>query len=237
MYGANSSNPDPFIKPYSIYERVEVTLFFLKEVFLSGVYIVETIRFVRRRQDFESRKESHRRTLMTHLVAVNVIVIMLDVTLLALQYSGLYDIQTAYKAVVYSIKLKVEFSILNKLVQIVTGSSHGSSFSNEYSQRDVHMRDVGASNRGKITTTSCVGNSTYVGTRAKDDNAISGPSVMMTREIIVHREEIPSTSDGESDMTAAKGICRAGTISRCEGRKVGSKPSSESVERLTNPSY
>lgn len=180
---------------------------------------------------------------MTHLVAVNVIVIMLDVTLLALQYSGLYDIQTAYKAVVYSIKLKVEFSILNKLVQIVTGSSHGSSFSNEYSQRDVHLRHVGASNRGKITTTSCVGNSTYVGTRAKDDNAatednaISGPSVMMTREIIVHREEIPSTSDGESDMTAAKGICRAGTTSRCEGRKVDSKPSSESVERLTNPSY
>ena len=53
-----------------------------------------------------------------HLLLVNVIVILLDVPILVLEYTGLYELQTAYKAFVYSAKLKMEFRTLNQLIDI-----------------------------------------------------------------------------------------------------------------------
>jgi len=41
VYGANSANPDPFVGPYSIYEKVQVTIFFIQELIISGFYLVE----------------------------------------------------------------------------------------------------------------------------------------------------------------------------------------------------
>ncbi|KAK4144815.1 uncharacterized protein C8A04DRAFT_11231 [Dichotomopilus funicola] len=115
-YGANSSNPAPYVGLYSIYERVQVTLFFLQEMILSALYIYETVGMMRVR-----RRGASTWCLMTHLIAVNVTVVVLDVTILGLEYSGLYDVQTSYKALVYSIKLKLEFSILNRLVEVTRG--------------------------------------------------------------------------------------------------------------------
>lgn len=119
-YGANSTNPAPYVGLYSIYERVQVTLFFLQEMILSALYIYETIGMMRVR-----RRGASTWCLMTHLIAVNVTVVVLDVTILALEYSGLYDVQTSYKALVYSIKLKLEFSILNRLVEVTRGRGDG----------------------------------------------------------------------------------------------------------------
>jgi hypothetical protein len=56
-----------------------------------------------------------------------VVIILLDITVLALEYSNLYDIQTSYKALTYSVKLKLEFSILNRLVEL-TKSTRSSTF-------------------------------------------------------------------------------------------------------------
>lgn len=55
---------------------------------------------------------------------------LLDLTVLGLEYAGDYSVQTAWKGLVYSVKLKLEFSILNKLVELVhepqdlTGAEH-----------------------------------------------------------------------------------------------------------------
>lgn len=48
---------------------------------------------------------------------MNILVISLDVTILAFQYAGLYEIQTSWKTLVYSIKLNFEFDILHQLVE------------------------------------------------------------------------------------------------------------------------
>jgi hypothetical protein len=53
-----------------------------------------------------------------HLLWVNVFVILLDIPILCLEYTDYYDMQTAYKALVYSVKLKLEFRILNRLVEM-----------------------------------------------------------------------------------------------------------------------
>jgi hypothetical protein len=67
------------------------------------------------------------RKVVTHLIYVNIMVILMDVTLLGTEYSGHYEIQTTYKAAVYSVKLKMEFSILNQLPEI-TQANHQASY-------------------------------------------------------------------------------------------------------------
>jgi hypothetical protein len=115
IYGANGSNPDPWIMPYSIYEKVQVTIFFLQELLISGLYLAATVRFFRLEAELRGTSAS---SLMRHLIGVNAIVIILDITILGLEYAGYYDLQTAYKALVYSVKLKLEFNVLNNLIDL-----------------------------------------------------------------------------------------------------------------------
>ncbi|KAF2262504.1 hypothetical protein CC78DRAFT_437663, partial [Lojkania enalia] len=118
LYGANSGNPDPFLTPYSIYEKVQVTVFFIQEVIISGIYVYKTMKLLRSEGHIRGRNS---RMVMTHLVWVNFMIIVLDITLLAIEYAGYYDIQTTYKAAVYSVKIKMEFSILNRLLDLFQG--------------------------------------------------------------------------------------------------------------------
>src|SRR3569833_3839484 len=63
------------------------------------------------------------RKLMKHLVLVNINIVVLDITILGLEYAGQIQLQTAYKGLVYSVKLKLEISILNRLVELTTGGA------------------------------------------------------------------------------------------------------------------
>lgn len=129
VFGSNSSNPDSYIRPYMIYEKIQLTVFFVQECIISGLYVWETIRLLQVTKDI--RGERGARRVMNHLIFVNVVVILLDISVLALEFSDYYDLQTGYKPLVYSIKLKMELSILNQLVQLTRSASQGSlSFSN-----------------------------------------------------------------------------------------------------------
>lgn len=60
---------------------------------------------------------------MNHLIYTNVLVVFLDISLLGMSYSPFFYVQAAYKPCVYGVKLRVEFSILNRLVQTLRGAS------------------------------------------------------------------------------------------------------------------
>lgn len=123
IFGSNSSSiPERFIYPYSVFEKIQVTIFFLQEITISALYIIHTLRVLG--PEGQIRGSARRKT-MAHLVYVNAAIVLLDITILTLEYKGLYDIQTAYKAFVYSVKLKLEFSILNKLVDLTTRGERG----------------------------------------------------------------------------------------------------------------
>jgi hypothetical protein len=66
--------------------------------------------------------EQTRKT-MYQLFYINIIIILMDLGLLGVEYAKLYILETSIKGVVYSVKLKLEFAILGRLVQYVT---HGS---------------------------------------------------------------------------------------------------------------
>lgn len=115
-YGATSPNPKPFAGAFAIYDKVQIAIFFAQEFAISVIYIYETIRLLGSGGEI---KRNPLRQLLAHLILVNILVLILDITLLGIQYSGYYEIQTTYKAAAYSLKLKIEFSVLNRLVGIV----------------------------------------------------------------------------------------------------------------------
>lgn len=121
FYCVNSEDQDPYIIPYSIYEKVQLSIFFLQECIISFVYIHESWKFLQARHlAFEpNHKSLDGRKIMYWLMMINVVVMILDISILVLEFSGFYDLQTSWKALVYSVKLKLEFSILNKLIEVV----------------------------------------------------------------------------------------------------------------------
>jgi hypothetical protein len=89
VYGSNSSNPGPFITPYSIYEKVQITVFFLQELIISCLYVFFTVKVLRPSGNI---KGVAIRRAMTHLIYINVAVVFFDLTLLATEYIGQYEI-------------------------------------------------------------------------------------------------------------------------------------------------
>ncbi|KAF2255458.1 hypothetical protein BU26DRAFT_584265 [Trematosphaeria pertusa] len=240
LYGANSSNPEPFLTPYSIYEKVQITIFFLQEVIISGLYLYKTSKLLRAECGIRGRNS---RLVMTHLIWVNVMIIILDITLLAIEYAGYYDVQVVYKAAVYSIKLKMEFSILNRLLDLFQGRIHDSS-DDPRSHPTVHghttfKRSAGKSNTangtvlaGTTTVGNSMGNSAYA---RMDDNIspISGISakdmeVVKTTEIrIESADRFPSRDVGDIELESvagkssnAEGVQRSASTSSSELRIV-----------------
>ena len=58
---------------------------------------------------------------MYQLFTINILIILMDIALLAFEFANLYIWETETKAVIYSIKLKLEFAVLSKLVKFVGG--------------------------------------------------------------------------------------------------------------------
>lgn len=61
-----------------------------------------------------------------HLIWSNVLIILLDISLLAMSYADLFYIYGPYKSTVYGIKLTIEFAILNRLRSMVSTMSRSS---------------------------------------------------------------------------------------------------------------
>ncbi|KAK4084856.1 hypothetical protein Purlil1_10076 [Purpureocillium lilacinum] len=132
MYGANSSPDNSWVHPYDVYEKVQVTMFFLQELIISGIYIKTCFSFF---DTEDSMYGDAVRKMRRHLLLVNIFVILLDIPILCLEYTDTYDLQTAYKAFVYSVKLKMEFRILNRLVEMTRARDDVDPFQNSSSMR------------------------------------------------------------------------------------------------------
>ncbi|KAF7542269.1 hypothetical protein G7Z17_g11730 [Cylindrodendrum hubeiense] len=198
IYGSFSNSPEPWVQPYSIMEKIQVTVFFIQEIIISSFYIIETVKLMKLERTMGNGKASRR--LMNHLIFVNFVIILLDITILGLEYADQYQYQTSYKAFVYSTKLKLEFTILNRLVEMTTGNKDLSSGPRSRTHHthnrtgialDTYISDAGVKPVGDVSYKAYAmggeeGSSSEQTNRApiRRDNA-----VMMTTEIMVHRED------------------------------------------------
>jgi hypothetical protein len=119
-YGSNfaKSNNAVWQHGYDIMERIELVGFSVQEMVISYLYVVQVIRNLRIVPPNSRIHKVHRKTLH-YVLAINVFLILLDVVLLIMEFTNRYTIQTALKSLVYSIKLKLEFAVLNRLICLV----------------------------------------------------------------------------------------------------------------------
>ncbi len=106
-----------FNRAWMTIEKVQMTAFCIQEFVISCLYVWETIRLLKVVSGGNTRRT------MWQLFIINVIIIFLDIGLLVVEYRNLRTYEQAFKGVVYSIKLKLEFAILGKLVQLVRRGS------------------------------------------------------------------------------------------------------------------
>ncbi|KAI2793405.1 hypothetical protein POX_b03460 [Penicillium oxalicum] len=113
LYGAVSTPAGPWSRGYSIMEHIQLVGFCIQELIISGIYIWETAKLLRLRPRGGSWGVLHA------LLTINIVILLLDLAVVAIEYTGYYAVQVLFKPVAYSIKLKLEYAILGKLVTIV----------------------------------------------------------------------------------------------------------------------
>ncbi|KAI0542074.1 hypothetical protein GGR58DRAFT_335346 [Xylaria digitata] len=102
-------------------EKMQLVILTLVEALLSGLYVYE---WSSMRKDIEIIKGRKVRTLYHELLGLFIVVVALDISLIAIQFANLFQVQTTYKPVVYSIKLKVETFVLSNLANLVSSSAN-----------------------------------------------------------------------------------------------------------------
>lgn len=162
---ASSTTTVTFTAAYNIMEKIQMAGFFIQETILSGLYIFATLRLLRaappilQQTPAQGRRRNPARVLMYQLVAINVVIICMDLALLSLEAASLYILETLLKGVVYSIKLKLEFAILGKLVM--------------FAQRGRNHSDLDADD--EFSTASRNGSSGVVGYKRSASTARAAP--------------------------------------------------------------
>jgi len=138
---SNSGNPDPFFRAFDVYEKIQLAGFFQESV-ISGLYVWEAAAGFK---PILAVKATPGRRMLCHLVILFVLTVLLDASLLATEYNGNFQIPTTYKPVVYGIKLKIEFVILNELIAFTqTGRRHDQFFHTETDEAPRSSLSAGA---------------------------------------------------------------------------------------------
>jgi hypothetical protein len=134
---------------------------------------------------------------MWRLIYVNILVIILDIAVMCTQYAGLFQLHVVFKGAVYSIKLFVEFFVLNQLTEVCSvGLSSGecgpSDFSGKGSGSYVHgnIRNT-ASSSTKDEEGDPLGHSAFAKkSRVALEDTKSQGRVFRTTEVVVSSEQV-----------------------------------------------
>jgi hypothetical protein len=100
---------------FNKWEKVQLTVFFVQEVIISSFFIVQTTRLMR----LYPVQSTRRANILYQLLAINLIIIMMDISLLTLEFSEFFITQTVLKCFFYTVKLKLEIAVLSRLASFV----------------------------------------------------------------------------------------------------------------------
>jgi hypothetical protein len=195
---AQASQISRLMSANRIWDRIQVSIFFVQETIISILYIVETRKVLQNRSTLGQDDKSIQ-TVMHHLIYTNLLVVFLDISLLGMSYSSFFYVQAAYKPCVYGVKLRVEFSILNRLVHTLRGSSMRS----YYAGTEHSGRREQASGRAEWHESHRMGREVRLETYTPQSEV----NIVPPR---VNRNSAPSTEDG---MLERDGIVQATRIS------------------------
>ncbi|KAH9876401.1 hypothetical protein J1614_003532 [Plenodomus biglobosus] len=115
--GRNAGNVGrlPVWKMLDFYlERFQIVAFNSQESIISAFYMVHSYRYMK--SGFATKDKKRRD--MVVLVLVQIVIIAFDVAMVAIDFKGLLQLKLFIHSAVYSVKLELEFVILNQLVEM-----------------------------------------------------------------------------------------------------------------------
>ncbi|OAP61782.1 hypothetical protein AYL99_03985 [Fonsecaea erecta] len=131
VFGSYYASPParaPFSRAYTYVEKIQMTGFCIQEFIISGLYLWKTMDIVKAQQapgaasssinTSEQKKKRRVHRVMWQLFIINIVIIFLDIALLVIEYRNLHIPEVAFKGFCYSVKLKLEFAVLSKLVEV-----------------------------------------------------------------------------------------------------------------------
>ena len=110
--GLHSARAELFAPAFNVIERVQLVGFSVQEIILSVIYAWEAVRLL------NLRPRGHYGGILVQLLVVNVSMILMDAAIIGIQNSNYFTLQVITKAFLYSVKLKMEYAILGRLVDM-----------------------------------------------------------------------------------------------------------------------
>ena len=139
LFGAYyAAQQTAFAAAYKYIEKIQMTGFTIQELILSGLYVWKTLDIIRATSNATAvgtlNKKKRTSRIMWQLFSINVLIVVMDVALLVIEYQDRHVFQQALKGVIYSVKLKMEFAILSKLVALTSrdGGSSAATFTGAF---------------------------------------------------------------------------------------------------------
>jgi hypothetical protein len=200
FYGLNSGHSE-FSRPAAIYDRIQVIGFCMQELVLSGVYIHQALERKRDKRDLHHQND---RKIILHLLWITIFVVLMNILLLVAEYK-LHYIEVSLKTVVYSIKLKLEFTVLNRLRKLgYTSPPSLACQMPEYARQDSNANLVGRSRLHSHQESDCGSVHTVHGINVPP-RASQRPSLQANREAKhkTHREDTSILSSNHSEAPSA----------------------------------
>jgi len=117
-------NWDEYVPPI---ERVQVVGFALQETLIGSIYIWRTTKFLK-------STYNNIRRVMISLIATQVVVFLIDVFMIAIDYHGWFTLKAILHPLSSAVKVKIEFAVLNQLLNVVNSSRTPELFLDEQSE-------------------------------------------------------------------------------------------------------
>jgi hypothetical protein len=121
----------------SALEVIQVTGIFLQELFIAGLYMWKSL------QLSTLVVEREKQIILLQVFAINVAIAIMDLAILIPQYLHQREIKVIIKTLVYSIELKLELAVLNKMLNFGTAAqTDGENLLSERHLLSVHVMNV-----------------------------------------------------------------------------------------------
>ena len=248
-YGSNSPNASFWVHKFNVMERIQLVGFCIQEFIISTIYIISTVRLL------GAIYHSMTRKVMFQLILINCICIGMDIILIGLEFSNNYVGEASIKPMMYAIKLKLEFAVLNQLMGLTKAGltegnrwrSGGEPNSHELKQRtlpSMHDPEAGAPPRKAGTWIPAKGiRGSFSGTAAK----APPEQIFKTQHVDVVSEPKKWEESNASSSTAvtagaveaapkAKSLMGTATVFMPGRGARNSRPEAESRNRGQSPS-
>ncbi|KAI1384730.1 uncharacterized protein F4822DRAFT_416095 [Hypoxylon trugodes] len=116
---SNSATHAKYLPHMEIMERIQIMAFSVQETAISAIYVWGTLQLLKLSLNAKAK------TTLAFLIIVQVLVVLADVIVIALDYLEYYTLKAVLHSFVYAFKLQVEFVVLNEFKHIAKGGITG----------------------------------------------------------------------------------------------------------------